>query len=214
MICLSNQRSVAKGSERVVYLHPSDPTALIKVLIPKTDQKLQSGFRKFTQTMFPALRHRAIAQEYREYARIMLLHADRQDPFPIAHMRGFVQTDVGLGCVSDRVTHKGGLAPTLAALANRDALDDASLIALNKMVQAVYDLGLRASDLSANNIVLGTRGHGAEAVLVDGFGDIHAIPIRTWSRKLNRIAIDRSFEKIAARTGLTWLSEQRQFASG
>lgn len=211
MIRLSDQTAVAKGSERAVYFHPDDPTAVIKVLIPKDEQKLQSGFRKFSQTLFPKLRHRAVFQEYGEYARVMLLHADWQGLLPITHMRGFVQTDMGLGCVSDRVVHDGQLAPTLAHVAKAGPLDTVALAALNQMTRTIYALGLRASDLSANNIVLGSRGDQFEAVLVDGFGDIHALPIRTWSRKLNKIAIDRSFEKIANRTGLTWLAEQRQF---
>ena len=50
-------------------------------------------------------------------------------------------------------------------------------------------------------------------MLIDGFGDIHAIPFRSASARLNRIAMIRSFHKMAGRIGLSFDEVQLRFSA-
>ena len=59
------------------------------------------------------------------------------------------------------------------------------------MLRRLILLNARASDLNQGNIVFGHREHDSqqgdrECVLVDGYGDIHAIPLRSISRAINQ----------------------------
>ena len=50
-----------------------------------------------------------------------------------------------------------------------------------------------------------------ECVLVDGFGDIHAIPVRSLGGWANRMGLDDSCRRLAKNTGLIWDGKERQF---
>ena len=70
----------------------------------------------------------------------------------------------------------------------------------------MLELNVRASDVTASNIVFGRKitNNKKGAFLVDGFGDIHAIPIRSMSKKANQIALEKSFHRLAKKTNLGW----------
>jgi len=88
---------------------------------------------------------------------------------------------------------------------------------LNDTVHRIYANDIRASDMNPNNFVFGQRDNGTgpgpeECVLVDGFGDIHAIPVRSMARWSNRMGLDDSCKRLARNTGLRWDPKARQFA--
>ena len=213
LLTLTNQPPIAEGSQRTIYVHPTDPTKIIKVLKPIPDTAGRSKLATFTERHFPAIRTRWARKEYAEYARMMLRLGPTDVP-PITHMFGFVQTDLGLGCMSELVESTGP-GQTLYAL--KSALSDADLTLLNDTIARLYQCDIRAGDMTARNFVFGHRNYAGttgprECVLVDGFGDIHAIPIRSLSRWTNGIGLDDSCKRLAAKTGLRWLPKQRQFA--
>ena len=213
LLKLSHLTPVAEGSQRVIYVHPTDPTKLIKVLKPLADTKRRAKLATFTERHFPSIRTRWTRKEYGEYLRMMLRIGPTDIP-PITHMYGFVQTDVGLGCISENVTD-GGLGQTLHTA--KDSLSAADLALFNDTIARLYRFGIRAGDMTARNFVFGHRDYAGqqgprECVLVDGFGDIHAIPVRSINDWCNALGLDDSCKRLAAKTGLRWDAKQRQFS--
>lgn len=137
-------------------------------------------------------------RELKEYigARARAPHVD----VPIARMIGVVETDLGLGLVCEKVVGAdGGLAPTLAAIYERDGftpdLDAALAVFLEGLLQANAIVG----DMHAWNIVYGSDSRGGpRLVMIDGFGEKHAIPLSSMSRAINRYRTRRLYRRMLA----------------
>jgi hypothetical protein len=215
---LQSSDMVATGVQRAVYLHPLDPTKLIKVLRPAVTMPHRTNFNGIMDRLLPSTRLRQIRKEYAEYLRVMLNHPEPDFHTPIAHMFGFTQTSEGLGCITERVMEPGRqVGETLGAKAAAGTLTPAHIAMLNDTVHRIYANDIRASDMNPNNFVSGHRDNGTgpgpeECVLVDGFGDIHAIPVRSMARWSNRMGLDDSCKRLARNTGLYWNPKARQFA--
>jgi len=213
---LSHDQMLASGTQRTIYRHPTDPEKLVKVLrdIPLTTGRARLA--TLTERYLPRMRQRWARKEYQEYLRLML--GPWQAPFtsPISHMYGFVQTNLGLACLTDAVLDHDNLGETLKAKTTDKPLSAVDLALLNETIDRLYRYDIRAGDMTARNFVFGHRKIGGvegarECVLVDGFGDIHAIPIRSWGRFFNRFGLDDGCKRLAHRTGLTWNNNTRQF---
>ena len=217
-LVLDGADMVAAGLQREVFVHPLDRTKLIKVLKVPQNQGGRSAFTVITEKWFPSVRIRAIRKEYAEYLRLML--ANQQPDFrpPISHMYGFVSTNRGLGCVTEKVSGRdGAMGETLKEIINQNRLSEHHVRLLNRTLDQLYHCNVRASDLTATNLAFGQRDNGTgpgpeECVLVDGFGDIHAIPVRSMARWSNRMGLDDSCKRLARNTGLHWDPKARQFA--
>lgn len=213
MIELDDTHYIASGVERHIYQHPSDPTKLLKVLRPQTDQGKRLTFRDISTQLMPNVRLRLIRKEYDEYIRLQLRHPSQDVRLPITHLYGLAQTNLGLACVAERVAGpEGGVGETMRQKIKSDTFSDTDLGLFNGLVKQCYDLDIRAGDLKPHNLVFGYRDAGYECVLVDGFGDIHALPVRSLGRWANAIGLNDSFKVIAKRTGLVWNQNDRSFS--
>lgn len=207
---------VASGVQRSVFLHPHDPTRVVKVLKRPEDMPARRNFNGRMDKLFPGTRLRQIRKEYQEYLRVMLAHQDPGFHLPITHMLGFVSTNLGLDCISERVMEEdGSLGETLGKKAKDGSLSDADIACLNDALSRIYRFNIRASDMNAKNFVIGHRDSNGtlgarECVLVDGFGDIHAVPMRSMSQWSNRIGLDDSCVRLARNTKLHWDAQKRQ----
>lgn len=157
-----------------------------------------------------------VRKEYKEYLRLILNAPSKGFHPPISHMYGFVHTSRGLGCVTDAVIDGDALGQTLLAKLKAGTCDDADLALLNDTIRRIYAHDIRAGDMTARNFVFGRRDLGGglgprECVLVDGFGDIHAVPYRSWGRRLNTIGLDDNCARLARTKGLVWNRQIRQF---
>lgn len=210
---LSPEQQIASGVQRTIFPHPTDPTKLIKVLKHAKDMPVRKSFNGVMDRLFPSTRVRQIRKEYREYLTVMLNNPQPGFHPPMAHMFGFVTTSIGLGCLTEKVSNAdGNLGETLGAKCKSGDITQAQLALLNDTIARVYKHNIRASDLNPSNLVFGYR-HGLAAngkadqpewVIVDGLGDIHAIPVRTMAAWSNRIALDDSFKRLARNTNLLW----------
>ena len=215
---LSPSDLAASGVQRAVYLHPLDQTKVVKTLRPAAQQPRRNNFNGVMDRWFPATRLRQIRKEYTEYLRVMLGHPEAGFRLPISHMFGFVQTNVGLGCLSERVAGPhGGLGETLGDKVKAGSLTDADIGLLNHTISLLFTYGIRASDLNPRNFVFGRRDNGngpgpKECVLVDGFGDTHAIPVRSMAGWSNRLGLKDSCTRLARNTGLHWDANHQQFS--
>ncbi|WP_333712681.1 YrbL family protein [Yoonia sp.] len=208
---------LASGTQREVYRHPDDPTRLIKLLRKMPEAQGRSRMATTGERLFPNLRRRWVRKEYQEYLRMMLRpDSDKIRP-PITHMYGFVATTLGLGCLCDAVLDgHGNLGSTLEKKTGDGSLTATDLGLFNDTIRRLYLYDVRVGDMTARNFVFGQRvigGHKGprECVLVDGFGDIHAIPIRSWGRMFNRLGLDDSCKRLARKTGLQWSSDTKLF---
>ena len=217
-LVLDPATQVAAGVQRAVYLHPHDPTKLIKVLKPAEDMPARTNFNGTMDRLFPSTRLRQVRKEYQEYLRIMLQNPDPDFHLPLSHMFGFASTDKGLGCITERVIEPdGALGATVGKKAKNGTLTDDDIALLNDAIARIYRHHIRASDMNPNNFVIGHRHSGAglgprECVLVDGFGDIHALPLRSFGRLTNRMGLDDSCARLARNTKLRWNAQTRRFS--
>jgi hypothetical protein len=215
---LDDGSRIASGVQRAVYLHPFDPTKLIKVLRPANLMPRRRNFNGVMDRLLPSTRLRQIRKEYSEYLRLMLRHPEPDFRSPIAHMFGFTPTTAGLGCVTEMVKRSdGSLGETLGKKAKEGRLQEADIALLNDTIARIYAYDIRASDMNPENFVFGHRDNGTgpgprECVLVDGFGDIHAIPVRSLARWSNRMGLDDSCARLARNTGLIWDKNARSFS--
>ncbi len=217
-LALPQSNLVASGVQRAVYLHPTDRTKLIKVLKNAATMPRRQNFNGVMDRWFPSTRLRQIRKEYAEYQRVMLDHPEPEFRAPMSHMFGFVTTNIGLGCLTERVMQpNGGLGETLSEKIKAGTFSDAHLALLNDTVARLFDYNIRASDMNPSNFVFGQRDNGLgpgpeECVLVDGFGDIHAIPVRSMAKWSNRMGLHDSCKRLARNTGLAWNRATRQFS--
>lgn len=216
ILTLTPAEHLTHGVQRDIYLHPQDETQLVKVLRKWEDMPKRRNFNGIMDRLLPFTRIRQVKKEYAEYQRLIRLHGDSA-PLPITHLNGFIPTSVGKGCLTQRVIGtETELGETLRQKVAKGTLTDDDVDLLNDAIARFYRLNIRAGDMNAANFVFGKRYHGRtlgprECVLVDGFGDIHAIPVRSLGAWANRLGLDDSCKRLAARTGLQWDPKTRQF---
>ena len=119
---------------------------------------------------------------------------------PIARMIGVVDTDLGLGLVSEKVVDAAGaLAPTLAAVYEKRGFTPELEVALAVFLQGLLDGNVIVGDMHAWNIVLGSDSRGGpRLVMIDGFGEKHAIPLSSMSPAINRYRTKRLYRRMRA----------------
>ena len=209
---------MGEGGKRVLYEHPEDPSKLIKVTKPRDPITENGLFDRLADVLDFDTRQRAISKEIKEYERVVALERRGFGVSPIAHMYGYAATDRGPALVVEKIaSHDGNIAQSLRQILSRRTLDLNEHKALNIFAKNLLEFDVRASDLTAANIVLGHRftdnpNPPLEAVLVDGYGDTHLLPVRSWSRHLNALSNHRRLHRIAQFLGLQWNEQTRLFS--
>lgn len=212
---------IAEGGERQVFVHPDNPHQLIKVLKHRpTEEFFRWTFGHLSQRYWPTTRYRPTAKQYDEYRRLMMQHAfDLDFDLPISHLYGFVKTNLGVGCITERITDSAGnTAQNLRERMLARSFTEADLDGLNHFVTRLYEVSVCVGDVGPANFVYGHRHIGPKGaksaptwVLVDGFGDRFAITIRTYSKYARTRGLDSRFRKGKKVAGLVWQPEARRF---
>lgn len=197
---LSEARLVAQGGVRLVYEHDDLPGMLIKVLKPELvgdDGQPAGRTRRFK------LRRRlgAFRQTQREISEFLAFQAKRSNrvaQWPIAKLYGFVETDKGLGLVTQKLTAPDGqLAPTLAALVRANRFAATHRDALRRFFQELEDRHICMCDMHPRNLVfVGNEAEAGRFVAVDGVGAKTLVPVRDWFRLVNTLRTRRTARKI------------------
>jgi hypothetical protein len=214
-LALAQRGPVANGQDRLVYDHPDYPALLFKA--PKSLHAalgLPAGapvrltlsdlgnFRRLMLKIAPRTLWHPFFKESDCYLRARL-GGTPTDDLPIPNLYGFCDSDIGPVLAVERIALPGqALGQTLKSMAATGPLDAEMIALLETFAARIFAQGIVAGDMTAANIALGQRGSQRQLVLIDGFGDIHAIPFRSASARLNRIAMIRSFHKMAGRIGL------------
>jgi hypothetical protein len=223
-LALAAMAPVANGQDRVVYDHPAYPDLLFKA--PKTLQaalRLPDGapiklalsdlrnFRRLMLKLAPSSLWHPFFKESECYLATRLRGVETRD-LPIPNLYGFCDSDIGPVLAVERITLPGDrLGRTLKSIVADGPLPPDMMELLDQFADRMFRHQIVAGDMTAANIVLGQRGDAVQFVLIDGFGDIHAVPFRSASARLNRIAMIRSFRKMAGRIGLGFDPVQLRF---
>jgi hypothetical protein len=199
---LRPEEAVARGSERSIFEWEAEPALLLKLIHPQALRRDVRG--RATDPLFR--RELKAWQAARRYS------ARTGRPAPVAEIvaqraieGGFVQL------VRKVADAEGRMGPTLDKLIERDAFGAGELALLNALVADLAAAGIVVHDARPANFVLETAPGGATRfVLVDGFGDRAALPLRAWLPSLARRRLFRALRRTARDTGLAF--DGRRFA--
>lgn len=203
MLSLAHQPPLAIGNLRVIHQHPRQPELLIKTLRPDAVARRYEAPGRWLKRLPRARQYTGFVRELKEYAALRARVA-REVP-PVARMVGLVDTDLGLGLVSEKIVDdRGALAPSLHALYRRHGGATAATdAALEKLLEELLRFNVIVGDLHASNLVFGSdsRGGAPRLLLVDGFGEKNFVPLHSMSRWLNQRNTRRVYRRL--RTILT-----------
>ena len=193
---LSGAEPIAVGHLRRVYQHPHRANELIKIMRADAIGKRWDAPGRWAKRL-PRARH--YVQYLRELKEFVVARARAPDiDVPIARMLGVVDTDLGLGLVSEKVVDaNGALAPTLADVYAKRGFTPELDAALAKFSVHLLAANTIVGDMHAWNIVYGTDSRGGpRLVMIDGFGEKHAIPVSSMSRTINRYRTRRLLKRM------------------
>jgi len=194
---LAHAAPLAVGHLRQVFQHPHEPDCVIKVMRADAVQSRWGAKARWYKRLPRARHYTGFVRELKEYIATQARFPERR--VPIARMVGVVETDLGLGLISEKVRGAdGALAPTLAALYARESGFSALIeTELARFLDDLLACNVIVGDMHAWNIVYGSDSRGGpHFVLIDGFGEKHFIPRSSMSRTLNRWNTRKLFRRM------------------
>lgn len=193
--------AIAEGGERIVYTHKHYPEFVFKRQKPVAQRRLKSfDLKSFLLKHLNNFDTYIVRQEYRAFVKFMLNYRGHPNDVPVARLFGFAFCEKGVLQVCEKIGNsEGEFCPTLISLLKDGLLTNEMLVALNKFAENLINSGIPTNDVNVSNIVLGTDvTQGYFFKLVDGFGDIHVLPIRTYFHAVRRrhlIELFSNYEK-------------------
>lgn len=200
---------VAAGSERDVYLHPTDNSLLIKTINRVRSSQVRRK-RHWYKRFKREDAHRVIIAETAEYITTSARQGAIKGNSLMARISGLMLTSQGLGLVVERIVDAhGNLAPTLREVVAQQGFDSTLRHRVRAFIAALIDAHVIFNDVSASNIVVGFNSSGREGLyLVDGYGSKQLFPVYSWSKALNGRRIRRRYhmmeKKLMAASGRRW----------
>jgi hypothetical protein len=205
MIHLGDSAPVAWGNNSAVHRHPNDPSMLVKVVRPEAirRQKARWGFLRGRRRRFFHLKNfmRVLEEQVAFYA------AEGHASQHLEEVIGLVDTDIGPGLAVRCETFHSELAPTVASLMKSRRLDRSILLLLEEFFDWLERSPIIVNELGINNLVLSDRLTGrSRIVLIDGYGENAAVPLKSWSQLINRYDKRQKVDKLRARLNAAALS--------
>lgn len=210
MLSLANQPPLAIGNLRAIHQHPQHADWLIKTLRPEAVARRFEAPGRWLKRLPRARQYTGFVRELKEYA-ALVARAPQGGIAPVARILGIVETDLGLGLVSEKIVDAdGALAPSLHAIYRRNGgATEWTDAALDTLLEELLRFNVIVGDLHASNIVHGrdSRGGAPRLLLVDGFGEKNFVPLNSMSRWLNQRntrRVYRRLRKILMRPVASW----------
>jgi hypothetical protein len=202
-LALRTATPLDQGTRRIVYQHPDDPDALVKVVQHENIVlKRETGRFKSWRRRLGLVRSSVHAEFRREMREITALRA-RLGAIPdcIADMHGIVATDLGPGVIVQKIRGRdGGLAPTLGALLRAEGLTESRREQLERLGACITRAQAVLNNLSLHNIVVAfDPQRGERLVLIDCVGEKTLIPLQSMSRSLTRHANKKHLRRLMKR---------------
>lgn len=197
MILLANKTPIKSGGEKLVFLHPHQPGHLIKVINPR--------FFNYMHKQWPFMMRLQRLAHYWSYLRELTEHiAARTYNVPDLHhlqnITGLVDTDIGLGIVTEAITRRDGqLADTLGNLIDQARFNSIEQAAFLRFCDWLSQAPLIVRDLSVHNLVW--HEDGRHFVVIDGVGGKIRPTLRSFSasynRRSNRLKVEKLKQRVA-----------------
>lgn len=193
----------AQGMNRRVYVHPDNAELLIKVLRPDRAQWFRKQHFAWYQKRRRYLGYSSVLQELREQLAVHA-HEERASPH-LQNIVGLADTDFGLGLVVEALKDaQGGYAPSLSRLLKEDRFDASARRDLDTFFAWLLQSPLVVTDLTWSNLLYAHDDNdGRRFVLVDGYGESVALPVRTlfdfFNRRSKRQRIQALRDRVATR---------------
>lgn len=187
------------GHLRQVFQHPLQPDLLVKVMRADVVEARWGKTARWYKRRLRARHYTGYVRELKEY--IASQARAGTGSVPICRMVGLVDTDLGLGLVSEKVrATDGGLAPTLAAVyVDERGFSTRVENGLARLLAELLEYNVIVGDMHAWNIVYGSDSRGGPRfVLVDGFGEKHVLPRSSMSHRLNAWNTRKLFARMRA----------------
>lgn len=194
---LTQAMLAAAGSERDVYLHPSDKSLLVKI-INRSRISEPGRKRPWHKRLQREDAHRVFISELIEYVATTVRQGLPQGNILMARISGLALTSQGLGLLVERIVDaRGNPAPTLERIVAQHGFGPALQGRLQAFFRDLIDAHVIFNDVSARNIVVGFNASGREGLyLVDGFGPKQLLPLYAWSKALNRRRLLRKYGEL------------------
>lgn len=206
-ISLSGWHQCAVGHQRCIFEHDLYPNILIKVLRTRgkggerQSKRMFHFFDRFKR--FGAYRtFRREVDEFIEQARKFTL-TDPAD-LPIPGVLGFVQTELGLGLVVEKITMANGqLAPTLRDLVLAGRLTARHLVMIDELFERCRRFHIVLMDCNAGNFVVTDRRGFEELMCIDGTGEKSLLRIFALSSRANDFRLRQMRETLRSKLART-----------
>jgi hypothetical protein len=214
-LLLRGQEPAITGTHRALYELPDVPALIVKIMLDQRANTPRNFVKHLKYTyrdrIFPAGRYRFLYREYKTYIDLKLSQGRRGGLPPVADLHGFVETDLGMGMLAEKVASRSGrLGRSIEGLLHDGRLDR-HLDTLTDFAQQLFDWKVRVNDLNPRNVVLGYRGGEDRFVIVDGLGDSNIVPLRSWSTRLNDRALHKRLTRMAGALNLQWDAATHEF---
>lgn len=196
IIALRALQPLARGHKRLVYQHPLDDDLLIKVMSHAAGRRWGAGARWYKLERRPGI----YLGFYREVGEYLCVRATLPGPPPfIQRIVGFVETDLGLGLVVEKLRdQEGRLAPQLRSLVLRGGFSEEVARELDRLTEALLAHDVVLAKLNVRNVLRAWDASGSRLVIIDGFGSKLAIPIDRLSKRVNRMRTLRKARTLRA----------------
>ena len=205
LLHLKHLKPVAIGRQRYVFVHPDDPSLIVKVVtegyVERRSNKGGRPYKRWYKDYIRSRHHQVFLREIKEH--LALRAAESVLPRYVQEIVGFAETDVGMGVVSRAVRDRNGnLAPTLRTLLEEGRFDDTARHHLDEFFDWLMHSVMVVGDLNAGNLVYGfDPAFGDHFVVIDGIGDKNIIPLSSMSARLNRLSKRRRIQRINQEIG-------------
>lgn len=196
---LKDRSPLNKGNSRLVFEHPDNPNQIVKVLRPDLLESRYGSGAPWRKRCRRYGRFRSYVREIQEFLSVYATE-NHAPPF-LQTVIGLVETDLGLGLVTNAARDKdGSLAPNVAMLISAGRFDSTVRRDLELFYQSILNCDVVISDMNMGNMVYAyDEGHGYHFVLIDGLGNANFLPTKLLCRAINRRSKRKRYERLYKR---------------
>jgi len=184
LIVLSEEKPFAQGGNRLCFVHPENANLCIKVRRPDfslADRRRKKGFPKNLKPL-------SSFDDNQEEWRVMQSfekHLDADAFQLLSRCYGFVETDLGLGLVSDLIRDDlGTISETLKKCIWDNGINEDISAAVKSFAEQWQRYSIPSRDLLLHNIVVQKHdGKIKRLVVIDGLGSAGIVPFHWLTTK-------------------------------
>lgn len=180
MMKLRHSRPLFVGGTRYCFQHPEHRNRCVKVLRPDRTGAARKLLRQDFKRYLP---ERYLDDQRKEIKAYLELMPQASEALwrHIPRYHGTVDTDMGIGIVTQLMRNSDGSWPKNLRDLLPEGMTDALAAGIEEFEQAVCDLRILSRNLLPHNIIAVDEDGRYRVMLVDGIGNSELIPMSTYS---------------------------------